>query len=160
MRVEGITGSAIPDMRGVPLPSRDRVDQPRREPPSARSGWFRRPSPEEFTREQLCAAGYGVVRQPKKPAQARSTSPSRPDPTRTRATVDHDLIRRLYLDEHLTIGEVAQQAECSVSSVRRSLDMQGVTIASCTPVATAKGKKDKAKLDYMVVKMETVLVSG
>ena len=42
----------------------------------------------------------------------------------------------------------------------QAYEMQGVTIASCTPVATAKAKKDKAKLDYMVVKMETVLVSG
>jgi len=39
-------------------------------------------------------------------------------------------------------------------------EMSDVTVASCTPVATAKGKKDKAKLDYMIVKMETVLISG
>ena len=42
----------------------------------------------------------------------------------------------------------------------KAYEMRDVTIASCTPVATAKGKKDKAKLDYMIVKMETVLVSG
>jgi hypothetical protein len=39
-------------------------------------------------------------------------------------------------------------------------ELQDVTVASCSPVATAKGKKDKAKLDYMIVKMETVLVTG
>lgn len=38
--------------------------------------------------------------------------------------------------------------------------LQDVTVASCAPAATAKGKKDKAKLDYMIVTMETVLVTG
>jgi hypothetical protein len=42
----------------------------------------------------------------------------------------------------------------------QAYEMRDVTVASCTPVATAKGKKDKAKLDYMVVKMETVLITG
>jgi len=39
-------------------------------------------------------------------------------------------------------------------------EMQDVTVASCTPAVTAKGKKDKAKLDYMIVTMETILVTG
>jgi hypothetical protein len=38
--------------------------------------------------------------------------------------------------------------------------MQDVTVAACTPTTTAKGKKDKAKLDYMVVTMENVMISG
>lgn len=42
----------------------------------------------------------------------------------------------------------------------QAYEMRDVTVASCTPMATAKGKKDKAKLDYMVVTMETVLISG
>jgi hypothetical protein len=42
----------------------------------------------------------------------------------------------------------------------QAYEMRDVTVASCTPVATAKGKKDKAKLDYMVVKMETVFITG
>ena len=42
----------------------------------------------------------------------------------------------------------------------KAYEMRDVTIASCTPVATAKGKKDKAKLDYMVVTMENVIISG
>ena len=41
-----------------------------------------------------------------------------------------------------------------------SYELSDVTVASCSPVSTARGKKDKAKLDYMVVKMETVLVTG
>jgi hypothetical protein len=42
----------------------------------------------------------------------------------------------------------------------QAYEMRDVTVASCTPVSTAKGKKDKARLDYMVVKMETVLITG
>jgi hypothetical protein len=42
----------------------------------------------------------------------------------------------------------------------QAFEMRDVTIASCTPLVTAKGRKDKARLDYMIVKMETVLISG
>ena len=38
--------------------------------------------------------------------------------------------------------------------------LSDVSVAACESVATAKGRKDKAKLDYMVVKMESVLISG
>ena len=48
----------------------------------------------------------------------------------------------------------------TLTSGDEAFAMQDVTVASCTPVTTAKGRKDKAKLDYMVVKMETVLISG
>jgi len=48
----------------------------------------------------------------------------------------------------------------TIRSGDKAYAMRDVTVASCTPYATAKGKKDKAKLDYMVVTMETILVTG
>jgi hypothetical protein len=39
-------------------------------------------------------------------------------------------------------------------------EMQDVTVANCTPITTAKGKKTRAKLEYMVVKMQEALISG
>ena len=54
----------------------------------------------------------------------------------------------------------AQYPAVTLRSNDRVYSMQDVTVAACTPTTTAKGKKDKAKLDYMVVTMENVMISG
>ncbi len=48
----------------------------------------------------------------------------------------------------------------TLTSADTAYEMQDVTVASCTPITTAKGKKTKAKLEYMVVKMQEAFISG
>jgi hypothetical protein len=48
----------------------------------------------------------------------------------------------------------------TLRSSDRIYSMQDVTVTGCTPTTTARGKKDKAKLEYMVVKMESVMITG
>lgn len=125
MRAEGITGAAIPDTRGVPLPTEYASRPARHERPPARSGWFRRPSSDEFTPEQLRAAGYGVVKVARATKAAKAPKAA---PTRINQHADHEFIQRLYVDEGLTIGEVAAQTGSAVVTVRRSLAASGVAI--------------------------------
>ena len=54
----------------------------------------------------------------------------------------------------------ARYPTVTLQSDTHAYELQDVRVASCTPVAVAKGKKDKAKLDYMIVKMDEILVSG
>ena len=56
-RVEGTAGNAVPDTRGVPVPTKP-YRAPTRPVDPERSLWARRPSGDEFTREQLERAGY------------------------------------------------------------------------------------------------------
>lgn len=105
---------------GVPLPTKP-VSRPeddivaRLERAHARpsSSPFTADAP-EFTREQLLAAGFtvGAERKPKK--------------TRADVSAKHLEIARLYVDENLTTGQIAEQYGITISGVQYALDRAGV----------------------------------
>lgn len=135
MRSYGITGAAVPDTRGVPLPTtvtyaNHVTGQPARDPLAASP--FRGQPVVEFTREQLAAAGYTVpgIPQPKRPA------PHGVGPRGHIHRFDHDAAIAAYLGGESSTS-IAKRLDVTAASVRGAIRQAGHEIrpSSNTPRA-------------------------
>lgn len=136
MRAEGISGTAIPHTRGIPLPlPRDSRDEDHitarvSRPAVTGRGWWRQPSTEEFTPEQLAAAGYratgtGSAKPVKRRAPARVAGDRAAHPQAVTAA-ERDQIVQAYRGG-ATIAEVVRTVGRSRPTVQRVLDDAHVT---------------------------------
>ena len=129
--MQGNGGQAVPDTKGVPVPTVAHRTTPKRHDPPNR-GWARRPSPEEFTAEQLRAAGYrfGITKAKaaKKAAAPRPTvAASDVTAIRTRKAYDVEAVVREYVGGD-TADVVAARHHIGPGTVRRVVRAAGHTV--------------------------------
>ena len=116
----GRAGNAVPDTRGVPLPTGTRTYQRTTRPDTSP---FRRDLP-EFTPEQLSRAGYRNLGTGERPRKGGNHGRGQL-PRERRSTIDHDRIAAMYL-AGATVAEIHRETGHAHATIRRSLDSSGV----------------------------------